>query len=100
MPRLEPPDELDWAGLLDQLEPWAREPSRAAAIALRSRLEALAARYAPVAASVDLTMLRRDLHDHLNVEHGRSQQAWAELYRLDSEARAEVRSVMGTDEGH
>lgn len=21
MPRLEPPDELDWAGLLDQLEP-------------------------------------------------------------------------------
>lgn len=99
MPRLEPPDELDWAGLLDQLESWARDPTRDAASSLRSQLEVLAARYAPAAAPVDLTILRRDAHDCLNLDRRRSQQAWAELNRLDGEARAAIRSNIGGGDG-
>jgi hypothetical protein len=99
MPRLEPPDELDWAGLVDQLEPWGREPSLEAAVALRSQLEGLAASYAPAAACVDLAALRRDAHSCLNVDRRRSQQAWAELDRLDAEARAAIRSSLGVGEG-
>ncbi len=99
MPRLEPPDELDWTGLLDQLGPWARDPTLDAANALRSRLEVLAASYAPTAASVDQTMLRRDTHDCLDLGRRRSERAWAELDRLDGDARAAIRSDIGGGDG-
>jgi WD40 repeat protein len=57
---VEAPEEFHWQQLLDVLEPWAREQTLSAAGALRDRLEALAAEYAPVAADVDRAMLIRD----------------------------------------
>lgn len=66
---------------------------------MRSQLEALAARYAPAATPIDLTVLRRDAHDCLNLDRRRSQQAWAELNRLNGEARATIRSNIGGGDG-
>lgn len=97
MPRLEAPDETDWNDLLNQLEPWAREPTVAAAAALRDRLEALAAGYAPAAADVDLAALRRDTHEVLHIERRRRAVAWTELRRLDADARGAVRGTVGVD---
>jgi len=97
MLRLESPDETDWDDLLNTLEPWAREPTAGAAAALRDRLEALAAAYMPVAADVDLAMIRRDAHEVLHVERRRREVAWAELRRLDAEARHAVRHTVGVD---
>jgi hypothetical protein len=99
MPRLEPPDESDWADLLNQLEPWAREPTLVASAALRDRLESLAAKYGPAAADVDLAKLRRDAHAVLNVERRRRTVAWTELRRLDPEAHNAVRRTLGSDPG-
>ncbi len=95
MPRIEAPDETDWGELLNQLEPWAREQTMAAAIALRDRLESLAASYASAAADIDLSTLRRDAHEVLHVERRRRVAAWKELRRLDADARSAVRSALG-----
>ena len=95
MPRVESPDEADWAELLNLLEPWAREQTPAGAAALRDRLESLAAEYAPRAAVVDVGMLRRATNDALNVERRRRTRGWAELLRLDEDARGSVRSTTG-----
>ena len=97
MPRIEAPDETDWGDLLNQLEPWAREPTLAAATALRDRLESLAARYGPMAADVDLTTLRRDAHEVLHCERRRRAAAWTELRRLDTDAQDAVRAALGLD---
>jgi hypothetical protein len=40
MPRVEAPDETDWAHLLNQLESWARKPKLVAAAAVRDRVGA------------------------------------------------------------
>jgi hypothetical protein len=97
MPRIEAPDETDWGDLLNQLEPWAREPTLAAATALRDRLESLATRYGPMAADVDLTTLRRDAHEVLHCERRRRAAAWTELRRLDTDAQDAVRAALGLD---
>ena len=96
MPRLEVPDESDWNDLLNDLQPWAREPTTTAALALRDRLEGLAAVYGPRAADVDLATLRRDAHAVLHLERRRAT-GWAELRRLDADARAAVRMSVGID---
>ena len=98
MPRLESPDELDWVDLVNQLEPWARESTLAGARALRDRLEALAAEYAPQAAVVDRMKLCRDVHSVLNLDRRRLERAWGELRCLDTEARAAVRASIGVPE--
>jgi hypothetical protein len=95
MPRVEPPDETDWVDLQNQMELWAREPTLAAAAALRDRLESLAAKYAPVAADVDLAMLRRDAHEALHLERRRRAVAWAKVRWLDADARNAVRHTVG-----
>ncbi|MEH1130670.1 WD40 repeat domain-containing protein [Micromonospora sp. CPCC 206061] len=82
MPRVEVPDETDWSELLNQLRPWAREQTLAAAAALRDRLEALAASYAPAAADVDLAMVRRDAHELLDPDGSRV--TWHRGERLNS----------------
>ena len=98
MPRLESPDEMDWVDLVNQLEPWARESTLAGARALRDRLEALAAEYAPQAAVVDRMKLCRDVHSVLNLDRRRLERAWGELRCLDTEARAAVRASIGVPE--
>jgi hypothetical protein len=95
MPRLEPPDETDWSELLNQLEPWAREQTLTGAMVLRDRLESLVASYAPDAADVDLTVLRRGAHEMLHVGRRRRAAAWEELCRLDADARGAVRNSIG-----
>jgi hypothetical protein len=95
MPRVEPPDEADWEELLGMLEPWSRDQSLQAAAALRDRLESLAARYAPNAAVVELPALRREAHDVLSPDRHRNYRGWAELMRLDQDAREDVRTEMG-----
>ncbi len=97
MPRLEAPDETDWSELLNQLAPFSRDQTLTAAVALRDRLESLAGSYAPSAAVVGLTNLRRDVHEQLHSERRRREIAWKELRRLDSEARGTVRSTLGLD---
>jgi WD40 repeat protein len=82
MPRVEVPDETDWSELLNQVRPWAREQSLAAAAALRDRMESLAASYAPSAADVDLAMLRRDAHELLDPDGSRV--SWSRGDRLNS----------------
>ncbi len=95
MPRVESPDESDWGDLVNQLKPWSRDQTLAAATKLRDRLEALAARYGPKAAVVELSMLRRDIHDVLDTERHRNDHGWSELARLDQDARDAVRTEMG-----
>jgi hypothetical protein len=95
MPRLETPDESDWSDLLNRLEPWSREQTKAGAAALRDRLESLAASYAPAAADVALAILRRDAHEVLHLERRRRAVAWRELLRLDADARSAVSSALG-----
>lgn len=95
MLRVEPPDLTDWEELLNQLKPWGREQTLEGATALRDRLEALVAAYAPAAADVDLSKLRRDAHDVLHLERRRRAAAWAELRRLDDGSRRIVRKVLG-----
>ncbi|OGS00608.1 MAG: hypothetical protein A2V88_17160, partial [Elusimicrobia bacterium RBG_16_66_12] len=97
MPRLEDPDDTDWQELLNDLEPWGRDPTVASAAALRDRLEALAARYASAGADVDLGMLRREAHEVLHVERRRADRGWAELRRLDADAHAAVRTTVGVE---
>ena len=56
MPRLEAPDETDWAEVANSLIPVARDSDLAAAARLRDRLVTLAAEYSPKSARVDLTV--------------------------------------------
>jgi hypothetical protein len=95
MPRVEAPDLTDWEDLLRVLEPWGRDHSLPAAAALRDRLESLAARYASNAAVVELPALRRAVHDVLSPDRHRNDRGWAELVRLDGDARESVRTEMG-----
>ncbi|MES1243709.1 MAG: hypothetical protein ABUT39_19040 [Acidobacteriota bacterium] len=95
MPRVEAPDLTDWEELLRVLEPWARDHSLPGAAALRDRLESLAARYASNAAVVELPALRRAVHDVLSPDRHRNDRGWAELMRLDEDARESVRTEMG-----
>ena len=67
MPRLEAPNETDWAEVVNKLVPVARDSDLAAAARLRDRLVTLAAEYSPKSARVDLTVLRRDAHDALDL---------------------------------
>lgn len=98
MPRLETPDETDWTALLTELEGWAREQTAAGADVLRAKLDSLAAGYAPAAAVVRRAQLARDAHAALQVDRHAEAAAWAELRRIDCEARDGVRLVCGTDD--
>lgn len=96
MPRLEPPDETDWARLLDQLEPWTGEHTIEAAMALRDRLASLAASHAPAAADIDIGLLRRHANDLLDRQRRLRVLGWGELRRLDSAAQAAIRLGLGS----
>jgi DNA-binding transcriptional ArsR family regulator len=99
MPRLETPDEADWAAVTNALIPVARDADLYGASRLRDRLVALADDYAPKAATVDLSLIRRDAHLVLDATTRRHRQGWAALAHLHKRAIASVRDEIASSDG-
>jgi hypothetical protein len=94
---LEPPSEGDWTALVDLLKPWSRDGTIQSARALRNELESLAGEYAQTGAVIDVSTLRRRLHNFIDPTAHRSSEGWKRLLALDKEARAAVpRSLVGS----
>ena len=99
MPRFETPDEADWAAVATALASVARGGDLYGASRLRDRLVALADEYEPKAASVDLTLLRRDAHEVLDSTVRRHRPGWKALAHLHQRAINSVRSeITSSDE--
>ena len=100
MPRLESPDDTDWAAVANSLIPVAQGSDPTAAAQLRDRLVALSNEYAPKSARVDLTVLRRGAHAMLDPTTRRNQKGWQVLDHLHCMALAAVRDeITGSDGG-
>jgi hypothetical protein len=99
MPRLESPDETDWVTVANALIPVARGGDLTGASRLRDRLAALAAEYAPKAATVDLMLVRRGAHTLLDSTARRHQQGWLALAHLHDRALASVRDDITASDG-
>ncbi len=99
MPRLESPDETDWSAVANDLTTVARTPDLAGASQVRDRLVALASEYAPKAARIDLTVLRRDAHGVLDPKVRRSQRGWQVLNHLHDRALGTVRDEIIASDG-
>ena len=91
MPRLERPDDTDWSNVANSLIAVSRGSDLNGALRLRDRLFTLASEYAPAAARVDLTVLRRDAHATLDWTVRQHQQGWQALNHLHCQALASVR---------
>ena len=100
MPRLETPDEADWAAVTNALIPVARGADLYGASRLRDRLVALADEYPPKAATVDLSLLRRDAHQALDHATRRHRQGWQALAHLHTRATASVRNDIASGDGN
>jgi DNA-binding transcriptional ArsR family regulator len=100
MPRLETPDEADWAAVTNALIPVARGTDLYGASQLRDRLVALADEYPLKAATVDLTLLRRDAHQALDPATRRHRQGWQALAHLHARAIASVRDDIASGDGN
>ena len=85
MPRLEAPDNTDWAHVADTLTAVVPDANSAAASSLRDRLVALANDYAPAGAEVNLMNLRRDVHDLLDATK-RRHRGWRTLDGIHARA--------------
>lgn len=92
MPRLEAPDETDWTRVLDSLRTVVPDSDPSLAASLRDRLLALADDYAPQAAIVDLSVLRRATHGLVNDTVPHHAKAWRVLDDIQVRARDSVRS--------
>ncbi len=99
MPRLETPDETDWSAVTNALIPVARDADLSGASLLRDRLVALAGEYAPKAARIDLSLLRRDTHDLLDTTNRRHKQGWQALDHLHDRALGSVRGEITSGDG-
>ena len=99
MPRLESPDETDWAAVANSLVAVARTSDLAVATRLRDLLVYLASEYSPKAARVDLNILRRDAHEALDPKVGRHQQGWQVLDHLHDRALNSVRDEIVASDG-
>jgi DNA-binding transcriptional ArsR family regulator len=99
MPRLETPDDADWAAVTNALIPVARGADLYGASRLRDRLVALANEYPPTAATVDLSLLRRDTHEVLDATTRRHRRGWAALDHLHARAIASVRDEISSSDG-
>lgn len=99
MPRLEPPDESDWSSVANALLPVASERDLLSATPLRDRLATLAAEYSPTAATVDLTLLRRAVHDLLDSSVRRHRRGWKVLEHLQRQAVTNVRDTIRSADG-
>ena len=100
MPRLESPDEMDWAAITNNLIAVANPSDLEGATRLRDRLAFLASEYSPKAARIDLNILRRDAHGALDPKAGRHQQGWQALDHLHDRALNSVRDEIVTSDGH
>ena len=89
-PRMEAPDDSDWAELPRLLTSFSRRGDLYGGTLLRDRLLTLADEWAPVAASVNVSMLRRRVHDLLDSAAGRHRAGWRALELLGVEARRAV----------
>ena len=99
MPRLESPDDADWAGVVNNLRPVALDSDLGTASRLRDRLVALAGEYSPTAAQVDLTILRRNSHALLDPTARRHLRGWQILNSIDRQAREAVRAKITSSDG-
>ena len=99
MPRLEAPDETDWAMVVNSLIPLARGGDLAGASRLRDRLVALADEYPPKAATVDLTVLRRGAHTALDSSIRRNQHGWQALAHANERALSSVHDAINAADG-
>ncbi|MFC9502669.1 hypothetical protein [Streptomyces sp. NPDC057002] len=98
MPRLETPDELDWARVTNSLISVARGMDLYGATRLLERLVALADEYSPKAATVDLSLLRRDAHQVLDSATRYHRQGWRALSHLHERALASVRDEIAAED--
>ena len=98
MPRLESPDETDWSAVENGLIAVARTPDLEGASRVLDRLVALASEYSPKSARVDLTLLRRDAHEVLDLEVRRHNQGWSALDHLHEMALELVRDEIATND--
>lgn len=99
IPRLEAPDEADWAAVANALKPVSRGADLYGASRLRDRLVALAEVYPQNAATVDLSLLRRDAHQVLDFTARRHQQGWSALAHLHERAIQSVRDEIVSSDG-
>lgn len=90
MPRVESPDEKDWADVANSLRPVARGDDLTEAVALRDRLFALAGEYSSKSARVDLRLLRRRVHEMLEASSRPHLRGWQRLDHLHDRALASV----------
>jgi hypothetical protein len=86
-PEVESPDLADWSDVQNRLIAVARGRDLAGAGRLLERLEVLAGRYGPNAATVNQSLLRRDVHSLLDTGRSRSGKGWDLLNLLQNEAR-------------
>ena len=99
MPRLETPDETDWAAVKNSLTPVARGSDLEGASRLLDRLVALAKEYSPKAARIDLTLLRRDTHVALDTGARRNKKGWQAVQHLYDRALGAVSDRIASSDG-
>ena len=100
MPRLEAPDETDWAAVATNLMGVARHSNLEATSSLRDHLLVLAGDYASKAARVDLSIILRDSHTLLDTSTRRHQRGWQTLERLNQFARDAIRTEITGHDGN
>jgi DNA-binding transcriptional ArsR family regulator len=98
-PRMEAPDDSDWAELPRVLRSFSRRGDLYGGTLLRDRLLTLADEWAPVAASVEVSMLRRRVHELLDSAAGRHRMGWRALELLGEEARDAVGNEIVSADG-
>ena len=99
MPRLETPDQTDWAAVKNGLIPVARGSDLEGASRLLDRLVVLADEYSPKAARIDLTLLRRDAHVALDTGARRNKKGWQALQHLHDRALGAVSDRISSGDG-
>lgn len=99
MPRVESSDDPDWSALANSLIPASRGQDLYGATLLRDRLLTLADDWAPAAAVVNSSMLRRAVHDLLDSAKRRHARGWQALDVLGRQARMAVANQIVSPDG-
>ncbi len=90
MPRVESADDPDWSMLANLLIPVSRGEDLYGGTLLRDRLLVLADGWAPSAAWIDMSLLRRAVHELVDPAVRRHRAGWRALELLGEQARAAV----------
>ena len=99
MPRLEAPDETDWAALTNSLVAVSRGKNLGSASDLRDRLFDIASDYSAKASHVNFCILRRDTHALLESTVRRNEKGWRVLSQLNQMSREAVSNTIVSDDG-